>query len=518
MVKRYSTSHVPERFLRQLWKHQHFSAEQLQATDGRSIEILFPGVLNRDGGPDFAFARVRIGGTLYCGDIELHQHADAWSEHCHDGDPKYNSVILHVVFEQRGPTSAALTASKRQIPVLVLAPYLTSPYRETWGRMILDERSERLATIRCYPVNDKLEAAAIWSWLAKLGTERIELKVRRFEERLKELIDERRRTVQEPPPGYDEVPFGLSPGELPPIVSQYTQRDFRGLRPWHQILYEGVLEALGYSKNREPFLTLARNLPIHSFNSLRGTESALQDIEAILFGTAGLLPSMNHVHDREVEAYVRRLHQLWKSYRSNHSGPLMHESDWQFFRLRPENFPTVRLAAVARLIPQFAGTEILRALIQLIKADELSESEKLCKLREFFLVEADGFWSTHYHFGAPTAQPSRHLLGTSRAYEIVQNVVIPISLLYARIFKDRLVRESAMRLLEAPRAAASNSIQKIISNQLVKGKVDLSSTLLRQGSLQLYKFYCVEEQCEECALGRVVFAGGHAPDTHAGHS
>src|SRR5205809_1104272 len=128
MAKRNPSRHIPERFLRQLWKNQQFQTTSLATTDGRSIEVLSPGKTNRNGGPDFTGATIRIGGTLFRGDVELHQHAEEWTTHLHQADAKYNSVILHVVFEARHARSLPSTESRRTLPVLVLSSYLNPSF------------------------------------------------------------------------------------------------------------------------------------------------------------------------------------------------------------------------------------------------------------------------------------------------------------------------------------------------------------------------------------------------------
>jgi hypothetical protein len=123
---------LPERFLRHIWQHQQFNAENLKTPDGKPVRILFPGTPNVDGGPDFSSARIRVGSTLYRGDVEIHVDAAQWQAHRHDTDPHYNKVILHVVLTSASGDLPATTASRRPIPVLVLHPYIDPTLRSTW--------------------------------------------------------------------------------------------------------------------------------------------------------------------------------------------------------------------------------------------------------------------------------------------------------------------------------------------------------------------------------------------------
>ncbi|MBI1807112.1 MAG: DUF2851 family protein [Ignavibacteria bacterium] len=510
MTRRNTSYHVPERFLRQLWKHQHFATSHLRTTDQRPVEIVSPGVLNRDGGPDFVDASIRIGGILYRGNVELHQHVEEWVEHGHNKDPKYTSVILHVVFHKT-TTVLPTTKNKRVIPVLVIEDYLTSSYRTTWNSMILDERAERLKTIRCYSLNDRVDSSLIRAWLEKLAIERIELKVRRFEERLKEMVDESRITVKEPPPKYDEIPFGLNPEELPSPMQRYPLSEFRKSQLWDQLLYEGMMEALGYSKNQDPFLRLAKSIRLQfiarMLESRRLTdEEYILQIEALLFGAADMIPPVRGMKDDESKKRIHQLSAIWKDLRQYYRAEILNSTDWQFFRLRPENFPTVRIAGAARLITRLLRKNFLKSIIQTVKNGEQGSHEKFVLLEHTFTTHADEFWTSHYRFGEPAKHYLKTLVGKNRADEIVLNAVIPVCLLYARIFKDKDVRQSTLRIFEECPALSENSVTTTISDQLVKGKLKLDSAMLQQGVLQLYKFYCVEERCTECAVGKKVFS------------
>jgi hypothetical protein len=504
-----SSRHVPERFLRQLWKHQQFQHSQLHTTDGKPVRVLSPGILNNDGGPDFTDAQISIDDILYRGDVELHQHTDEWEGHAHHLDPKYNKVILHVVLHPNSTDHALLTERQRKIPVLALAPHLQTPYHATWESMIRHERAERNSAIHCHALNTGIDSTVIATWLRKLAVERVELKVRRFEERLKEMVEQQRLVVKEAPPHYDEIPFGINPEDLPPPVTNYSSRDFSPIHLWKQLLYEGVMEALGYSKNQEPMYRLANNVNLRWIESvIPGKISAKQlslFTESILFGGAGLIPMAHELNDEESITRVRALRTRWKKFRKQYCGGLLTPVEWQFFRLRPENFPTVRLAGAARLIPKFIDSEFFKHIIQTMKSAEVTHKEKFSGLESSFIVPTDEFWQHHYLFRERSEEKLHVCIGKQRANEIVLNVVIPICLLYARIFRDREVRSGALGIFEHSPALCENSITNIIDGQLVRKKQKLNSPMMQQGAIQLYKCYCTQYRCEECAIGKIVF-------------
>ena len=510
MGARRTPRHVPEKFLRQLWKNRHFEQSDLKTTDGRPIEIISPGTLNRDGGPDFIAARLRIAGITYRGAVELHQGPRDWIEHHHHLDPKYNPVILHVVLHAGTGAFPPLTKSRRALPVLLLDRYLTSSYIKTWKTMILDERSERLASIKCFSLNAQVEPALIMRWLKKLAIERIELKVRRFEERLKELIDEERLVVNESPPSYNEIPFGINPEDLPPPAQEYSRKDFSKLHIWEQLLYEGIMEALGYSKNQRPFLTVAQSARLRLLGQfLKGKTGEEQSIllEAILFSIAGLLPS-GAIAGRSSAKRVKQLRKLWRPFHRCYRNTMLTGAEWQFFRLRPENFPTLRIAGAARLIVKMIETGFFKSMIQTMKLPEMGRGKKFRSLEQLLCIPADRFWSSHYRFGEKAKSRIKTLIGRKRADEIILNVLIPVCLLYARVFRDKEVRREALNLFEQCPAFSANTVTNTIERQLVRRKFIPDSAMLQQGELQLYKFYCIEERCAECAVGKIVWGRG----------
>ena len=487
----------PEHLLRTIWQEQLFSVARLRTSDGKPVVILSPGTFNGDGGPDYLDARIRIGNTTYRGDVELHSDAAAWHTHNHDSDPHYNRVILHVVMTADDLAAPARTASRRTIPLVVLHPLLDERVRSLWARSFSDEKRERTQTLKCYKRNDNIPAEVISRFVMSLAAERLELKVRRLEERLKQLVDERRSIVREPYPRY----YG-NPDEIPTPKKEYTRRNFVDKKLWEQLLYEGVMEGMGYSKNREPFLALAQSMKLNFLRGFGLHDS--QTMMSLLFGAAGLLPSTRNLTEKESRAYVRPLRKMWKDVRRSFKGSVFHEADWLFFRLRPSNFPTARLAAMCFLLPSLFGEDALRRLIFIFKDETSSARNRIQMLKTLFTIQPDGFWSHHFHFSG-VAGRSGISIGPDRVNDILINALLPTVLLYARIFKDRSVRTNARATLAALVPSQENTITRMMSEQLFRGKIRVSSALQQQGTIQLYKFYCSQDRCLECRVGQLVF-------------
>lgn len=486
--------HIPERYLREIWHRQLFNANRLTTPDGQPVRILSPGTPNHDTGPDFLDARIRIGRTTYCGDVEVHTDAAEWHAHSHQDDPHYNRVILHVVLTADPLSPPTLTPSLRRIPLLVLHPYLDETLRSAWTAALMAEDQRQLLSIPCFQLNSSVSAAVISQWLEKLGHERIELKIRRFEERLKQLVDERRRVLREPYPRY----YG-DPAEIPAPKLQYTPADYAVRDLWDQLLYEGLMEALGYSKNAAPFLCLAQSMRLDFLKQFRLEDTST--MMALLFGAAGLLPSIRSARDARSRAYVHTLRRTWLRLRPQFKGPIMNTADWMFFRLRPGNFPTARLAALCFLLPKLFGPEGFRTLVTTIKDSSSDRRTRHRMLLQLFSFEPDEFWKTHYHFSTQTPRASI-TIGPSRVNDILVNVVLPVGLLYARIFRDTDMREQARRLLDTLPPLQDNSVTRTIEHQLCRRKAKLRSPLVQQGAVQLFKFYCTQGRCGDCEVGR----------------
>jgi hypothetical protein len=369
--------------------------------------------------------------------------------------------------------------------------------------MIQDERTERRYKLPCSHRSVEIDTTIIRHWMEHLSTERMEIKLRRFEERLKELIEEDRRSIREPVPDYHDIPFGLSPDELPPPVTTYLPSDFSKVRLWEQVLYEGILEALGYSKNRPPFLKLSRNLTLRKLTAIRDGvpgEQPIDLIEAFMFGVAGLLSTFHGRTAGRTTERARHLLNLWTTHRNLYRSEVLHEAEWQFFRLRPENFPTIRLAGAARLALRIIDGTIFRDIVSIIGGDrELPVKQR--DLIGMFIVKPDDFRSCHHTFHSPSPSCVQRLVGRNRGADILLNTIVPLALLYARIFRLREMREKTLALYTGMRAAGGISIVKRIAGQVLANRYPVSFAWEEQGVLQLNNFYCSEGRCAECTIG-----------------
>jgi Protein of unknown function (DUF2851) len=491
------TQNIHERFLRHIWSKQYLKGE-LKTTEGKTLSVFDVGQWNTDGGPDFLQAKIKIDGITYAGDVEIHRTAFDWFQHHHQEDPRYNKVILHVVLKTEAKALPTLVQSGRSIPVLVMEQFLAESIRSIWQKAILDERAAKLKTIACFSTNHCVSAEHIEQWLDKLAIERLEIKLRRFDERLKQLAHERQMKLHERQSWYGEAPLEGERDEIPPPMPEFTQKDFSDRAIWEQVLYEGVMEGLGYSKNQDLFGRLAKNISLSWIQEKKFT-TAVGTLEALLFGISGLLPNVSSIQEPAAQEYVRGLQKAWNALRPNYRGEFLHEADWQFFPTRPVNFPTLRLAAAAQILHAFEANDLFRRVIQALKSS-IKPAEKQRRLLQLFLFNTTDFWKHHYSFNEPSSK-ELCALGASRIREIIVNAILPVALLYARIFKDKTVRQGAIDVYKSLPAAENNSITRLMDEQLLKQRIKLSAVCRQQAVIQLYKYYCTENRCRECAVG-----------------
>ncbi len=485
---------IHERFLRHIWSKKYLKT-QLFTTDGRRLEILNVGKFNTAAGPDFCNALIRLDGKQYRGDVEIHRTLNDWIQHQHQEDPRYNSVVLHVVLEDVSGDYLATTYSGRSVPTLVLSKYIPASLQTIWYKAILDERREKNTPFDCDATKKNLSNTAFEQRLKKLAQERLELKIRRFQERLHQLAFEHKHSLRDSnvlgQPHTDE--------DLKTVPSAYyslTHHDFSDKSVWVQLLYEGCMEAFGYSQNREQFVKISRALPLLSLHRI--INSCHISLEALLFGVAGLLPQNVTIIDEETREYLERLKNEWTRFASTYMGERLQSYEWQTFPTRPANFPMRRLAAAVGLTERFLSTDIFRSLITLFKK-EMDIKVKKKELMELFEVPMPTYWQQRYDFfrRAPKKLPA---IGNARMFELMVNILIPVCLLYARIFKDVSLRESVHGFYDSLPPREVNSIVRLMEKNVVQKRIIITTVSQQQALIQLYKYYCCEQRCKECLL------------------
>jgi hypothetical protein len=439
---------LPESRVVKIWQDCIKGRTDLVTEEDGPIEVVYPGRLNDDRGADLCDAVIVTGRGLQQGDIEIHVRSSSWWGHGHHQDPRYNRVILHVVYQR--DTGAAVTLQDgRTVPTLALEKYVTGTLGTLYRR-----------PMPCCEIIDHQNTAFIGNILDKAGDRRFQAGAVEFQQQL-----------------------SLSEAE--------------------QVLYQGILGALGYKKNKAPMLELAHRVPLSRLMAAAPAEisddECLARYQALLLGTAGLLPSPQAGWCETAEdggIWIRRLEQFWKSSPDKRT---MSPSDWHFFKVRPVNSPRRRLAAMSYLLCRFRTGGLLSVLLR--KVENAAADGGYRSLNEWLLVDADGFSAENLDFGSPSRGVAPALLGESRAGVIVVNVLLPFAVAWGQAEARPGLVEKALDIYHHYPALAVNTLEKHMSRQLGINRVLVNSARRQQGLLHLYKTFCSQGKCRECPLG-----------------
>ena len=417
-----------EQLLHIIWQQQLFNRNNLQTTDGETIIIEKIGMANPNAGPDFLDAHIRIGSTLWVGNVEIHQKSSMWTAHKHYTQESYNSVILHVVAEH---DKEAHTARGTKIPTLVLpiAGELLSASKQ------LLEGSNKIMCCKHLPTID--------TFLQNMLFDR--LVVERFE----------RKSIH--------------------VLALLEQNG----NSWEETCYQMLARSFGAPVNSTAFEQLAQVLPL---KILAKHSNSLMQLEALLFGQAGLLDASTPLSNQN---YYQTLQKEYAFLQKKYTLTPLTACVWKFSRMRPGNFPTIRIAQLAQFIFQSRGTTS-----KILQCRSIDELEKL------FSLQLHAFWSNHYSF-THTSPTRKKSLGETTIHSIIINTIVPFLFAYGTYHSNDDIKQQALDFLESL-PAEQNSIIDLWHNCSVQCK----SAFRSQALLQLYNEYCTQRKCLQCGIGK----------------
>jgi len=426
-VKEIAIDKVDERLLVRIWSRQLISEESLLTGSGEKVQVIYPGKENRGSGPDFLGAVIATeGGGLLVGDIELHLKASDWRGHGHHRDPGYNMVILQVVWDGEAPV---VLQNGRTVPTLSLQRCLSGSLTAVryWANL------DMVPAEPCHDALCRLGDDETGRLLDEAGDERFRLKAGRFAAGMAE--------------------------ELP-----------------SQVLYQGIMAALGYTRNKEPFQELARRLPLVILESVcrdKPYSERLALLRALLLGMAGLLPRG-----------AAEWEWAWRCLGDREPLSL---SRWHLFRVRPENHPARRITGAAHLLARFGDEGLLQAVLRLVGE---SRSDIGC-LEAGFMVAGEGYRS-----------PGRRaLIGQGRAREIAVNIALPFAFAWAEANYEASLAEAALWLYRIYPKSGENEITRGLTRLLgSRTSALVDSARRQQGLLHLDKTFCRQRRCDICPL------------------
>jgi hypothetical protein len=461
--------HDQEILLQKLWKSRRFFNQELRTTSGKRVEVIFAGAENVDSGPDFKDSVLKIDGKLLKGDVEVHLDTTGWYAHGHHKHPAYNNVILHLVSHQtkNDPVIEREDGVEvQQIYVDIDLYKLNSWKKPKEPRQI--SKSSSLIVETC-PLS-RMEDATIWTTITEAGERRLREKAEQLREDLAAMS-------------------------------------------WNQMIYIKLFEALGYSKNQIPFRKLAQLIPFEMVCQEMHwvpEEVALKKCAALLFGAAGLLPSQNkkrpEILDGETLDYIAPLELLWDEISHRLEIKPMKAHEWQFFRLRPQNFPTRRIAGMVQLLYKFYRSGFLEGVLKIFHGNSTEHEKLITELEGVLNVKAEGFWTNHFRFEKASENLRLHkssaLIGKDRAGDIVVNIIFPVSYLYSSESNDGMLHNLIRELFTKYPKLSENSITRAMRHQLFgmqnKKSAVIKSASQQQGLIYLHKSYCRPLKCQEC--------------------
>ena len=444
----------------EIWQ-QLVDRAELTTAGGEPIRIIYPGRKNDDRGADFRDAVIATSQGIIKGDIEVHIKSSDWQAHQHHQDPTYNRVILHVVMWHNSEAATNLHNGETA-PILALDRYMGDPMNH-WSRLV---HSPASSSMPCRKTVTGLATDTLAELLDSAGEERFLVKAAEFQ------------------------------AELTQIEAS-------------QCLYQGIMGALGYAKNKPPMLKLARRLPLQILQSMTQGEISDQEclarLQALLLGTAGLLPSQRQNRHREYKGdkWVDQLEGLWAA--SGHT-KAMFQDDWHLFKVRPNNFPLRRIAAMSYLILRYRQRGIVAGVVDMIK--ELPVSRGYLRLETGFRVTADGYWASHIDFGLDSRTDNPTLLGRWRAADIAVNVLLPFTLAWSKLNSQPGVEQKTFELYRRYPRLAANTVERHMMKQLGLNSSLVNSAQRQQGLIHIYNTLCSQGRCNCCRLSQPE-AGDH---------
>lgn len=419
---------MDESFLHYVWQFQYFNKENLKCSNGDEITIFNPGIKNSDAGPDFYNAKLKVGPLEWAGSVEIHIYSSGWREHKHQDDPNYENVVLHVVWEEN-----EMIARKdgTLLPTLELKDRVASSFFLQYKR-ILHSRNK----IPCANAIQAVPEIVRLSMLDKALIARLEKKAS--------------GTAQ---------------------ILHKTNGD------WQETSYQMLCRNFGFKVNSEPFLQLARSLP---YRILMKHGDHLEQMEALLFGQGGFLKET--INDPYYLLLKREYALLKQKY--NLGLRQMNKAQWRFLRLRPANFPTIRLAQLASVLYHQKNL-----FSKIVSTNSWKEWVPV------FSVKPSPYWLHHYQFFKKQTKeiPS---LGRMSVENILINTIVPILVAYGKSKDDQKFIDRAVQLLQE-----TDSEENIILRSWVELGLSSKSACDSQALIELYNSFCVRRRCLECNIG-----------------
>jgi len=417
---------VKEDFLHYIWKHKLLKLSQLETTQKNKLLLINSGEHNHNTGPDFFNSQIIIEDQRWAGNVEIHVKSSDWYVHGHEKDINYDSIILHVVWEH---DIEIYTKENSVVPTLELKNYINENILNNYKKLF----SKSQKWINCQNFISSVDPFIIDNWLERLYVERLEQK-----------------------------------SELTQKMLDTSKND------WEAVLIKVLFKNFGLKVNGDAFMNLINSI---DFSIIRKEKQSLISIEALLFGQAGLL------NDDIQDAYFKTLQMEYNYLLKKHNLKANMKSQFQFFRLRPNNFPTIRIAQLAALLNQHQNL-----FSKIITTTQLKDYYKL------FDISISEFWETHYSFTA-TSKKTYKKLSKKFIDLLLINTTVPLKFIYLKYINELNEEEliSTIKLIKPEKNTIIDGFKEL--------NVKCNNALKSQALLQLKNQYCEKNNCMQCAIG-----------------
>lgn len=417
---------ITEDFLHYIWNFKLFTKLNLKTTNNETLQILKSGQHNTDAGPDFFYAQLKIDDTTWAGNVEIHINSSDWLKHQHEKDLAYDNVILHVVYNH----NVEIKNSKGiVIPTLELKNIIDYKLIDNYKSLMTNKN-----WIPCANQIKEVDTFLLNNWLERLVIERLE-----------------RKSI--------EIKSSLELNK----------------NNWEETFYQQLFKYFGLKVNAEPFLLLSKGIPLKIIEK----HNTIQSIESLLFGQAGFLTKAFE------DDYYKKLQKEYLFLASKFLLTPLDQSVWKFLRLRPANFPTLRIAQLANLLAKEP-----RLFSKILSTNSVQELHKM------FELTASKYWDNHYQFGVLQSKNLSKKTGKLMIDSLIINVVVPILFVYATTTQHEELKNKAIQFLEKL-TSEKNTILLNFEKLGVKSRNALHS----QALIELKTNYCFQKKCLNCSIG-----------------
>ena len=425
---------MDEYFLQYLWNFQKFSTPELTLTNGSSLAVFTSGYQNTDSGPDFKEAKIKIDDLTWSGSVEIHYKSSDWYKHNHQVDQAYENVILHVVWVH----DKEVTIDGNEVPTLELKNYVIENVELAYKHYI-----NQPSVIRC---GDHLS-----------GTNRLQT-ISMIDKALAERLKVKSKVILD--------------------LLHKNQGD------WEETTYQTILKNFGFKVNQETFIKLSESLP---YSIVKKYKNKPQAIEALLFGCAGYLEEVP-------DDYSKSLAEEFNYLKSKHNlSPILKRHHWNRSRMRPANFPSVRLFQLASLLTN--RSQLFAQVMELTDHKEVVQ---------FFQNTPTAYWEGHYDFGKPSTRA--YHLGSSAIDNLIINSLVPLLAAYSKYLDEVSYLDKAQTLLEKTVPEKNHIVDKWKELGIAATNSYESQALIHQ-----YNHWCKEKKCLQCNIGISILSPKLAP-------